>query len=58
MSKRAGASAQHSTPATATDPRAQAARLYGEGRYAEALQAAGVALRHSPQDAELWNLSA
>jgi tetratricopeptide (TPR) repeat protein len=57
MSKRAGASAQHSTPATATDPRAQAARLYGEGRYAEALQAAGVALRHSPQDAELWNLS-
>jgi len=57
MSKRAGSSVQHSTPAAATDPRAQAARLYGEGRYAEALQAASAALRHSPQDAELWNLS-
>jgi tetratricopeptide (TPR) repeat protein len=57
MSKRAGSRAQHSTPATATDPRAEAGRLYGEGRYAEALQAAGTALRDSPQDAELWNLS-
>lgn len=57
MSKRAGSSARPSTSAAATDPRAEAARLYGEGRYAEALQVAGAALHHSPQDAELWNLS-
>jgi tetratricopeptide (TPR) repeat protein len=41
----------------ALDPKVEATRFYGMGRYREALKSASVALRRRPEDAELWNLS-
>ncbi len=43
---------------TAPEARAAAARLYGSGRYVEALKAVSAALREHPQDAALWNVGA
>jgi tetratricopeptide (TPR) repeat protein len=57
MAKRAAGRVRRKETAAPADHRAQAVRLYGEGRYAEALKAANAALRRCPQDAQLWNLS-
>jgi tetratricopeptide (TPR) repeat protein len=43
---------------SAADPRAAAARLYGAGRYLDALRAASLAVRAQPRDAAAWNLGA
>lgn len=43
---------------SAADPRAAAARLYGAGRYLDALKAASLAVRAQPRDAAAWNLGA
>ncbi|HWZ64805.1 MAG TPA: sulfotransferase [Steroidobacteraceae bacterium] len=43
---------------SAADSRAAAARLYGAGRYLDALKAASLAVRAQPRDAAAWNLGA
>ncbi len=42
----------------AASPHAAAARLYGAGRYLEALKAASIAVRAQPRDAMAWHVGA
>jgi len=43
---------------SAGDPRAAAAKLYGAGRYIDALRTASLAVRAQPRDALAWNIGA
>jgi len=56
MAKSASRRALRKGSAAAADPKAEALRLYGTGRYREALRSASRALKQRPEDPELWNL--
>lgn len=55
---RSPSSRSSTTSERSSDPKSLAARLYGAGRYREALKIASAALRSHPEDAELWNVGA
>jgi len=55
---RSSRSSTTSAESAGGDARAVAARLYGAGRYLEALHAASIAVRAQPRDSLAWNLGA